>query len=148
MRREHDSAVQATFLAGSASDPTLAQPAFYGAGLRVTLQRSTDSVTVRYEYQEASAARARDGERAKAEAEAARAQARADRITRGWKEGDCVRFACAALQGGDCTYTGKVRARLNEQYEVLVTESERDPRAQGRYLPVQGRELFDCPAMP
>lgn len=145
-RAAHNQRRAAVFLAGGSRDPD-ARGVRFGKpdGIQVTLERSHDTVTVRYRHGTVLAQRERDEAATRERREQQRRKRREERIRAGWKPGDCVQWDCVdVLEGLDCAYSGNVLERKGDRYRIRVIEAEDDPAARGADLLVDQDHIVDC----
>jgi hypothetical protein len=145
-RKAHQSREAALFLSGAAAGPE-ARSVKFGkpSGLEVVLERSQDSVTVRYRYGPLLNKLQKERRAAETLAEQKRRRARRKRVQQGWKRDDCVKWDCRDIhRATECMYTGNILIRKGSRYKVLVTESEADASERGADLWVDQEDLVDC----
>lgn len=140
--KSHDGSEAARFLAGGGGTGGGIQSVRFGqhSKLVVTLECGQDICTVRYRHGPTLSARDQDQEEARRRAEEKRKRSRQNRIRRGWKPGDCVKWDCAKT----CRYTGRVKLRRRGRYLVEIIRDQDDPKLKGTNTWVAQADLYDC----
>ncbi len=140
-RKAHSGREAADFLAGPGSAGQIRSVRFKKPGaIQVTLERSTDSCTVRYRSVRMLADKKEDERAARAREARERKKARKERIRRGWRPGECVRWECDPV----CQYEGRIKTRRKSRYQVTITGSRENPRQEGSDVWVVEGEIYDC----
>ena len=137
-RALHSGRQAAMFLAGTRND--IGMSFVKGDKIHVTLERSTDTCTIRYRsVKMMSEVEKREKEKAAKQAKD-RARARKERIEKGWNPGQCVRWECRPV----CQYQGRTKTKSRNRYMVTITNSRKSPTEEGSEVWVDEDDLYDC----
>ncbi len=137
----HEGSQAAAFLAGAGGPAGAGGLGFaHRDDLKITLERSADTCTVRYQSVAMMSEQQRARQAAAKKEAAERAKARAARLRKGFSPGSCVRWACEPV----CGFTGRTKTHSKGRYMVTITRSREDRRQVGTDVWVPEKQLYDC----
>ena len=140
-QKKHTNRQAKVFIAGLDAHMTIPALRFQkGDSLQVTLERQTESCTVRYRDLSVLQEKTDHEQQELIQFDQARKERRRARVQAGWRLGECVRFDCNPI----CRSEGSVQSRDELGYHVTITKQQDDPRLVGTRVTKKGVQLFDC----